>query len=428
METQIPSEPENTEPTGSEVPQQIKQIQTTTPKKSKKRLYLLTIAILLLAIGLALFIVLKPETKNQQQTTSYQGGKPMQEASHRLVYSVRTGYEEDPGKRQYPVYELWYQDTGSKPVRIGNFGHKLDYLNIGGSRLMPNGKKLLLEYEHRIDLVDVVGGEVTNIWKAEAEYDTYGSVLNSDGSRLLVSSAKSPAAGGLFAVKVDQIELSENKKTQVYSGNQQMPLSPDAWRSDNKVIVARIPFSEFVGRGVLDLNTGELSVQGNVERFYASKDGTSVALPDGYINNPCNQFSGSSTSGYSIVDSLTDKPKGMVSAGTKESITGLEFNRSGTQVLVMTSSIPKIADYDEAVCNDYYNKEPELFTVDVSGTNQAAVASREEAYKKWYPDEPYAEATKKGNVCTLRLIDASSLTSDCDNEDSYRVVGITKLN
>ncbi len=346
--------------------------------------------------------------------------------NYRVAYSVFIHDIKTP-ERGYPVYEYWYQDSSKQPVKIGEFGSDKNYIYVDESVLSPNGESLFLRYDDRIDVVDLTSKQVSTVWKPEAGFNPFGFALNPTGTEIIISSANLQSKP--TKVTIDKITLKDKQKMQLLKSVYEFPFAPVRWRDDNKVLVQIIPQSEFTGYATFDLATNKIapSEPTHTERHVSSKDGKAVAYPAGSIDDPCNTFSGSSTSKWEIAEPTANKILGTFGDSTK-SVGGIIAKDDGSEFLYESTPIPAVKSYDEAACNPSPAKPGNFYVYNVSTKATRQVANYKEAYQQWYPGRPYTNSEMDGTQCQVELLDNLILKKVCDqSRQPYLIVGLSKL-
>lgn len=226
-----------------------------------------------------------------------------------LIYRDEVSSTDGPAGRSFPTIKIW-RKIGAEPYEeLATVGKVGEYpIDIDLSR---DKKSLLINLENKLQLLDLDTKELRDIFVPKKS--TYlGAVFSPDNKELFIWDQfyAEPNEKQYF---VHRLNLETLEDTLLATGDDGM-YGPIVWRNDN-VIVLYEPMGEFARSWYFDLATNEITQTPNVDMSgFVSNDGKSMSVVNDWVNDICNEFSGSAWSGYKIVDPVL----GVVQGGLKQ--------------------------------------------------------------------------------------------------------------
>mgnify|MGYP002336219533 CR=1 FL=1 len=247
-----------------------------------------------------------------------------------LIYREEIGSTDGPTGRGFPTVKIW-RKVGSEPhEELAVVGKVNEFPNE--VIISPNKRSLLINLESKLQLLDLETKEVKDIFTPRKS--TYLTpVFSPDGKELFIWDQ--------FYAKEDKeyfvyrLNLETLVSTLITSGDNGSVFGPVVWRDDNKVVMYE-PLGEFARSWYFDLSTNKIIQTPYSDMYgFVSNDGKSMSIVSDWVDDICNEFSGSAWSGYKIIDPVSGAIQGRLKQqGKPTSIAA--FSPDKKQILYVT--------------------------------------------------------------------------------------------
>jgi hypothetical protein len=372
-----PDPKEKDEPTGEGVPQ-------TPPTKGpqvKKWLLIIPIALVLAGAGVWAWIAEYSDNPNTTPTPQATSKESVGRAEPTLIYTEKISEVTKDG-RTLPTVNVIMRVGSKEPAVLASAVEGLAG-SPSGATLSPDRKSLLLNTESELKLLDLGSKKITKLYTPK--YQVQSAIFSPDNTKVLLWDQQYAEEGNFQVVEItvkDGIAktLLDSPTPEEYAYG----FSFRAWRSDDKVIMAKITGSEGTLAYYLDLKTQKITqVPGpkGVVDFMLSGDGMILAYPSAFIDDLCNQLSGDATSGMMLIEPVSGNKVSeiVVSAAAVEDVV---FSPDNKELLFTTRGVVSSGTPTDAACattlaaKSYYKRL-------LSSQSAEEVAGPQEILKKW---------------------------------------------
>ncbi|MCW1949239.1 MAG: hypothetical protein KIH89_002205 [Candidatus Shapirobacteria bacterium] len=284
-----------------------------TDQSSNKKLKIviwLLIALLLITVTIVIYLIFKtkkPTLNNELKTSNTEQVTPTAVSASKehlpvIVYTQKINTIKTTD-RLWDVVQI-YKKTGTNPpellAEVGKVGEMPTNFKIS-----PDKKSLIINLESKLQILNLSTKELKDLYIPDNKWSSFS--FSPDSNKLFIIDQYYPPTSTNQKYYIRTLNISDQSIQTIKEDTSDSIFSPLVWRNDNKVLVEepRGDFSEFL---YFDLDSKKLSKVPNSDIVGpVSESGYIMAIPNGNVGNICNEFSGSTTSKYKIIEPVSGK-------------------------------------------------------------------------------------------------------------------------
>lgn len=357
-----------------------------SPNPSGKKTKIIIIAILVLlagTIGVAAYFIFRSSGNSPSSPVAIKRTPASLNDSTILLYSQEIGNEEHNG-RIWPTVQIMRKMGNTEPEILAEVGAIGEYpIEF---QLSPDKTLLAINLESKVQILDLNTKELKDVMIPNEQVD---SVLFSPDSKQLLIWDQSFNTDTATDYYIHQYNLANQTDAIIKQGTTGDLMTLSAWRKDNKVIISQ-EMGDYTTSWFFDLTNKQLSpTPGEHPVDGISRYGQVILTATDDIEDICNDYAGSSTKSYSIIDPISGNQIGMID-GDKEKVELLAFSRDDQEILYRTEAL----QVNEAYCQDIGQRT--YFTMDTGKGKVTKFAALNDALSTW--DGDYVGASLNYNT------------------------------
>jgi len=327
-----------------------------------------------------------------------------------LIYSEEIGhYETSHGN--YPRLAVWRKvgnDEDEKLVEVGNVNEYPTSV-----RLSPDNKFLLINLKSKLQIFDLQTKEQKDFFIPKKE--VYSYIFSKDMSHLLVWDQIYGLSDEEYYIHDVNFQTGEDKILK--HDNMDGIAFFQGWRNDGKIMLG-FPSGEVAGLGYYDLNTNEVVSLSDRQAIFGSRiseNGEFEIRVNSGTENICNDFSGSASDGFDIVESISADEIGSV--GVKGKLGNVKISPDNKQILYIAEEIANT----KAECNNF-DPKIDYYYSDITGKNFKKISKNKasELLEEWYGD---IGATQNYTDDKIEILINDKIVVSSARESDIRIVG-----
>jgi hypothetical protein len=370
---------------GSNLENQGQNFSGISPQGSNRNLKIIIgvlIIVLVGALGAAGYYVFKNNknisqteqpTPTNNQNVSQTTETPNSQAEHLpVVIYTQQVKTTDNGSRTWPTVRILRKVGNTEPEILAEVGKVGEYPN--NFQLSPDNKFLLVNLESKLQILNLATKELKDLFIPKRQVLSVS--YSPDAKQLFIWDQKYAPTDGNNSYHAHLFTLADQKDQIIKQGSNASTFFGSVWRNDNKVILNEA-LGEFSRPWYFDLNNNQMSKStGNFASGLTSESGKAMAVVKDSVGDVCNDFSGSASSVYNIIDPVSGNISGTIGG-------------SGNRVSVLAiSSDDKEAVYQAEkpwTNRDDCSKTPErnYYKVQISSGQATKLSNVADVLKSW---------------------------------------------
>ncbi|MDD3723847.1 MAG: hypothetical protein PHW92_15450 [Lutibacter sp.] len=276
------------------------------------------------------------------------------------------------GSRTWPTVKILRKVGNEEPEILAEVGKVGEYPN--NFKLSPDNKFLLVNLESKLQILNLTTKELKDLFIPKRQVLSVS--YSPDEKQLFIWDQKYAPTDGNNSYYVHLFTLADQKDQIIKQGSNASAFFGSVWRNDNKVILNEA-LGEFSRPWYFDLNNNQMfKTMVDFASGFTSESGKAMAVVKDSVVDVCNDFSGSASSVYNIIDPVSGNILGTIGG-------------SGNRVSVLAIS----SDDEEAVYQaekpwtnrDDCSKTPErnYYKVQISSGKVTKLSNVADVLKSW---------------------------------------------
>lgn len=328
---------------------------------------------------------------------------PIAEHGSVIIYSQQVKTT-DNGSRLWSTVKIMRKIGNSEPETLAEVGGVDEYPN--NYQLSPDNKFLLINLESKLQILDLTTKELKDLFTPKRQVLSVS--YSPDGKKLFIWDQKYGSIDGNNNYYVHLFTIASQQDQILKQGTNISPFFGTIWRDDNKVILNEA-HGEFFTLNYFNLTNNQiLKTPGNFASGLLSQSGKVMAVVKNAVDDVCNDFSGSASSVFNVVDPVSGKILGTI-GGSGNRVSVLAFSPDDKEALYEAEK--PWTNRDDC---DKKTEEKSYYKVQVATGQFTKLSNSSDVLKSW--NKNYVGATIKydpnKSIWSIAINDQTITTSD----------------
>jgi hypothetical protein len=390
---------------GSEAENQSQNLSSVPPRSSNPNLKIIIgvlIVLLVGSLGVAGYYIFAnkniPQTEQpiptNNQNVSQTTETPNSQAEHLpvVIYTERIKTT-DYSSRSWPTVRIMRKVGDAEPEILAEVGKVGEYPN--NFQLSPDNKFLLVNLESKLQILNLATKELKDLFIPKRQVLSVS--YSPDAKQLFIWDQKYAPRDGDRSYYVHLLTLENQQDQIVKQGDSVRPFFGSVWRDDNKVLLHEA-YGAFLKPWYYDLINNQLSeTPGSFAAGLVSKSGKVMAVEKDSVGDVCNDFGGSASSVYNIIDPVSGNILGAI-GGSGNRVSVLAFSPDDKEAIYQAEK--------PWTKRDDCNKTPErnYYKVQISSGQATILSNVADVLKSWNVNYVSATAEYDYNKSTWSIL------------------------